>query len=115
MVFSHFLKLQTDGSMRFIPVETTAHQVLPFAIQKLQAAGYKLVTLAECLGQPAYQSTSAPGTPDVSLSFILCSLTSLLKKPYLPSLPGIAEAIIAEPPFFRVMDISDFWEKLIDR
>jgi len=42
------------------------HQVLPYAIQKLQAAGYQLVTLAECLGMPAYQSVVAPGTPDVS-------------------------------------------------
>ncbi|KDR68549.1 hypothetical protein GALMADRAFT_1035028 [Galerina marginata CBS 339.88] len=44
--------------------ETTAHQVLPFAIQKLQAAGYRLVSLAECTGLPAYQSVGAPGTPD---------------------------------------------------
>ncbi|PPQ79987.1 hypothetical protein CVT25_003047 [Psilocybe cyanescens] len=44
--------------------ETTAHQVLPFAIQQLQKAGYKLVSLAECTGLPAYQSVSAPGTPD---------------------------------------------------
>ncbi|KDR81985.1 hypothetical protein GALMADRAFT_240389 [Galerina marginata CBS 339.88] len=45
-------------------IETTAHQVLPFAIQKLQAAGYRLVTLAECLGKPAYQSVGAPSAPD---------------------------------------------------
>jgi peptidoglycan/xylan/chitin deacetylase (PgdA/CDA1 family) len=45
-------------------IETTAHQVLPYAIQKLQAAGYQLVTLAECLGMPAYQSVVAPGTRD---------------------------------------------------
>ncbi|KAG6845260.1 hypothetical protein H0H87_011995 [Tephrocybe sp. NHM501043] len=36
--------------------ETTAHQVLPYAIKKLQAAGYRLVSLAECLDMPAYQS-----------------------------------------------------------
>ncbi|KAG8712548.1 Carbohydrate esterase 4 protein [Ceratobasidium sp. 394] len=46
--------------------ETTAHQVVPYAIQKLQAAGYKLVTLAECLGEQPYQSVGAPGTPDSS-------------------------------------------------
>jgi len=46
--------------------ETTAHQVLPYAIQKLQAAGYTLVTLAECLGLSPYQSVGAPGTPDSS-------------------------------------------------
>ncbi|KAF9001487.1 carbohydrate esterase family 4 protein [Cyathus striatus] len=46
--------------------ETTAHQVLPYAIQKLQAAGYRLVSLAECVGLPAYQSVGTPGTPDSS-------------------------------------------------
>ncbi|KAG8767249.1 Carbohydrate esterase 4 protein [Ceratobasidium sp. 428] len=46
--------------------ERTAHEVVPYAIQKLQAAGYKLVTLAECLGEQPYQSTGAPGTPDAS-------------------------------------------------
>ena len=53
------------------------HQVLPYAIQKLQAAGYQLVTVAECLGMPAYQSVVAPGTPDVSpLPFCFLLLVS---------------------------------------
>ncbi|KJA21062.1 carbohydrate esterase family 4 protein [Hypholoma sublateritium FD-334 SS-4] len=47
-------------------IETTAHQVLPYAIQTLQAAGYKLVTLAECLGKAPYQSVVAPSTRDSS-------------------------------------------------
>ncbi|GLB45767.1 putative polysaccharide deacetylase [Lyophyllum shimeji] len=47
-------------------METTAHQVLPYAIQKLQAAGYQLVSLADCLGLPAYQSEGPRGTPDSS-------------------------------------------------
>jgi len=46
--------------------ETTAHQVVPYAIAKLQAAGYKLVTLAECLGMEPYQSVGTPQTPDSS-------------------------------------------------
>ncbi|KAF8637075.1 hypothetical protein AX17_003075 [Amanita inopinata Kibby_2008] len=46
--------------------ETTVHQTLPYAIQKLQAAGYRLVTLAECLGEEPYQYVRAPGTPDAS-------------------------------------------------
>ncbi|CCO29968.1 carbohydrate esterase family 4 protein [Rhizoctonia solani AG-1 IB] len=46
--------------------ERTAHEVIPYAIQKLQAAGYKLVTLAECLGQQPYQSVGSPQTPDAS-------------------------------------------------
>jgi peptidoglycan/xylan/chitin deacetylase (PgdA/CDA1 family) len=44
--------------------ETTAHQVLPYAIKKLQAAGYKLVSLAECTGLPAYQNVGTPGVRD---------------------------------------------------
>jgi len=47
-------------------IETTAHQVLPYAIQRLQGAGYRLVTLAECLGLPAYQSVGAPSAPDAN-------------------------------------------------
>ncbi|KAG2018540.1 chitin deacetylase [Coprinopsis cinerea AmutBmut pab1-1] len=44
----------------------TAHQLLPFAIQKLQAAGYRLVTVAECLGVEPYQKYNAPITRDDS-------------------------------------------------
>ncbi|KAJ3507680.1 hypothetical protein NLJ89_g6168 [Agrocybe chaxingu] len=47
-------------------IETTAHNVVAYAIQRLQSAGYRLVTLSECLGRPAYQSTAAPQTPDSS-------------------------------------------------
>jgi peptidoglycan/xylan/chitin deacetylase (PgdA/CDA1 family) len=46
--------------------ERTVHEVLPYAIGKLQSAGYKLVTLAECLGEDAYQSIGTPGTKDSS-------------------------------------------------
>jgi peptidoglycan/xylan/chitin deacetylase (PgdA/CDA1 family) len=46
------------------PYETTAHQVLPYAIKLLQSKGYQLVTLAECLNLPAYQKETAPGVPD---------------------------------------------------
>ncbi|KAH9483588.1 hypothetical protein JR316_0003058 [Psilocybe cubensis] len=49
-------------------IETTAHQVLPYAIQQLKAAGYRLVTVAECLGKPAYQSVVAPSPRDVRVS-----------------------------------------------
>ncbi|KAJ7590664.1 carbohydrate esterase family 4 protein [Mycena floridula] len=44
--------------------EGTAHRLLPYAISKLKAAGYKLVSLSECTGLPAYQSVGTPGTPD---------------------------------------------------
>ena len=44
--------------------------VLPRSIQLLQSKGYKLVTVAECLGMEPYQSVGQPGMPDVS-SFYL--------------------------------------------
>jgi len=40
--------------------EGTAKQLLPYAIQKLQAAGYKLVTVADCLGVAPYSSIGSP-------------------------------------------------------
>ena len=44
--------------------------MLPYAISKLQGAGYRLVTIAECLGLPAYQSVGSPQTPDVSIFYV---------------------------------------------
>ena len=41
------------------------HQVLPYTIKELQKAGYKLVTVAECLGQEPYHSQGPPSTRDV--------------------------------------------------
>ncbi|KAL1744460.1 carbohydrate esterase family 4 protein [Schizophyllum fasciatum] len=46
--------------------DTTAYTVLPHAIAQLKAAGYNLVTVAQCLNQQPYQSTQAPGTRDGS-------------------------------------------------
>ncbi|KAH8111367.1 glycoside hydrolase/deacetylase [Phellopilus nigrolimitatus] len=47
--------------------QTTAEQVLPFAIKTLKAKGYNFVTVAECLGNmPAYHDTFAQGTKDSS-------------------------------------------------
>ena len=39
--------------------------VLPFAIRVLQQAGYRLVTLADCVGQSPYQWVGSPQTPGV--------------------------------------------------
>ncbi|KAG0305445.1 Carbohydrate esterase 4 protein [Linnemannia gamsii] len=44
--------------------QATAEQVLPYAIKKLQAAGYKLVTLSECVGMKPYLSVQAPSVRD---------------------------------------------------
>ncbi|KAF9493316.1 glycoside hydrolase/deacetylase [Pleurotus eryngii] len=38
-------------------IASTSVQVVPYAIQRLQQAGYRLVTLAECLGQQPYHRT----------------------------------------------------------
>lgn len=46
--------------------ETSVREVLPYAIEKLQAAGYKLVTLAECLGDHPYFQTGPPSQRDDS-------------------------------------------------
>jgi peptidoglycan/xylan/chitin deacetylase (PgdA/CDA1 family) len=40
--------------------EPTAHQVVPHAIAALKKAGYKMVTVAECLGEAPYQKVSKP-------------------------------------------------------
>ncbi|KAF9450766.1 carbohydrate esterase family 4 protein [Macrolepiota fuliginosa MF-IS2] len=40
--------------------ETSVHQVLEYAIQQLQGAGYELVTLAECLGAQPYHNVGKP-------------------------------------------------------
>ncbi|KXN81195.1 Peptidoglycan-N-acetylglucosamine deacetylase [Leucoagaricus sp. SymC.cos] len=44
---------------------TTMTEVVPYFVQKLQAAGYRLVSLSECTGLPAYQSISNPQARDV--------------------------------------------------
>ncbi|KAG9048544.1 Carbohydrate esterase 4 protein [Tulasnella sp. UAMH 9824] len=45
--------------------ETTAHDVLPYALQKLQAKGYNFVTVAECLGgKNPYLTKTTPGKRD---------------------------------------------------
>lgn len=46
--------------------ETTVTETLPYAIKKLQAAGYKLVTVAECLGKQPYQYVSPPAQYNAS-------------------------------------------------
>ena len=43
-----------------LSIDTTAFIVAPHAIKVLQSTGYKLVTVAECLGQQSYLSTGPP-------------------------------------------------------
>ncbi|KAG9019779.1 Carbohydrate esterase 4 protein [Tulasnella sp. 427] len=43
----------------------TAVEVIPYALKVLQGAGYKFVTVAQCLGdQPAYVTTTTPAKRD---------------------------------------------------
>ncbi|KAK4053622.1 hypothetical protein OIO90_003861 [Microbotryomycetes sp. JL221] len=42
----------------------TANTVIPNVVPKLQAKGWKLVTVAECLGHTPYQSVTTPGKRD---------------------------------------------------
>jgi len=72
----------------------TSHQVLPYAIQKLQQAGYQLVTLAECLDMAPYQSVQAPGTRDVS-SYIFESQIPFLNPAYLSQPGTVKQAVVA--------------------
>ena len=61
---------------RIDPSPLHRSQVLPYAISKLQGAGYRLVTVAECLGLPAYQSVGGPQPPDVSTFYVNEALPS---------------------------------------
>jgi len=46
--------------------QTTADQVLPFALQTLKNKGYQFVTVAECLGTQPYQKIASPQQKDSS-------------------------------------------------
>jgi peptidoglycan/xylan/chitin deacetylase (PgdA/CDA1 family) len=47
-------------------IESTVNDVIPYAINLLQSAGYQLVTVAECLGVPAYTAVGTPQARDAS-------------------------------------------------
>ena len=53
-----------------LSIDTTAFIVASHAIKVLQSAGYKLVTVAECLGQQPYLSTGPPTAVRFSSPFI---------------------------------------------
>ncbi|GAB1524875.1 hypothetical protein RhiTH_008031 [Rhizoctonia solani] len=50
-------------------IETTPNQVIPYAIQKIKQKGYKMVTVAECLGLPACNSQTSPAARDAPYSY----------------------------------------------
>ncbi|KAJ3493926.1 hypothetical protein NLJ89_g10913 [Agrocybe chaxingu] len=57
-----------DGilSLQHEVYESSARDVLPYAIQQLQDSGYRLVTLAECLGKDPYLSQGTTKDKDDS-------------------------------------------------
>ncbi|KAJ8453656.1 hypothetical protein ONZ45_g19624 [Pleurotus djamor] len=57
---SNILALNHDTNQQ------SAQVVIPQAIQRLKQAGYRLVTVAECLGQQPYQSVGQPQVKDAS-------------------------------------------------
>ncbi|KAB5589663.1 Carbohydrate esterase family 4 protein [Ceratobasidium theobromae] len=46
--------------------ETTVDDVIPYAIGQIKAKGYRMVTLAECIGDSPYKSTGNPSRRDSS-------------------------------------------------
>ncbi|KAJ2915371.1 hypothetical protein MD484_g5034, partial [Candolleomyces efflorescens] len=46
--------------------QTSVYEVLPYAIEKLRGAGYRFVTVAECLNIRPYSTIGAPGFRDAS-------------------------------------------------
>ncbi|KAL9709113.1 hypothetical protein Ac2012v2_007463 [Leucoagaricus gongylophorus] len=53
-------------SLEHETIQTSAETVLPNVIQKLQAAGYQLVTVADCLGAQPYNAVGAPYARDAT-------------------------------------------------
>jgi len=50
--------------------------VLPHAIQTLQSAGYRLVTVAECVGEAPYSSVGQPQSKNVGTFALVCRGTA---------------------------------------
>lgn len=46
--------------------QSSVYEVLPYAIEKLKGAGYRFVTVAECLNIRPYQTIGAPESRDAS-------------------------------------------------
>ncbi|KAF8995028.1 carbohydrate esterase family 4 protein [Cyathus striatus] len=57
-------KRSLDNALRKKP-NTILYNVLPYYIQKLKAAGYRMVTVAECVGKMPYIRVGQPSVRDV--------------------------------------------------
>lgn len=47
-------------------IQTTPQNVIPYALKKIKEKGYKMVTVAQCLGKEPYQTVTEPSTRDES-------------------------------------------------
>ncbi|CAE6463327.1 unnamed protein product [Rhizoctonia solani] len=47
-------------------IGTTVHDVIPYALKQIKDKGYKMVTVAQCLGKEPYQATTTAATRDGS-------------------------------------------------
>ncbi|CAE6501969.1 unnamed protein product [Rhizoctonia solani] len=45
-------------------IQTTPQNVIPHALKKIKEKGYKMVTVAQCLGKESYQTVTEPSTRD---------------------------------------------------
>ncbi|CAE6526854.1 unnamed protein product [Rhizoctonia solani] len=61
------LIMSSPDSILTLNHETQGNEdVIPYAIQQIKAKGYKMVTVAECLGESPYQSTGSPSARNSS-------------------------------------------------
>ncbi|KAJ7595330.1 carbohydrate esterase family 4 protein [Mycena floridula] len=74
----------------------TSGTALPKVIDMLTKAGYKLVTVAECLGMKPYKSTGKPQVRDVGVQH----LYEYLHSNFAPRTPGIARGTRTTPGLF---------------
>ncbi|KAH7104840.1 carbohydrate esterase family 4 protein [Auriculariales sp. MPI-PUGE-AT-0066] len=59
-------KLNNVLALNHEVVNSTVHDVIPYALETLSKAGYKFVTVSECLGIKPYQYTKAQGKKDTT-------------------------------------------------
>ncbi|KAF4571654.1 Carbohydrate esterase 4 protein [Pleurotus pulmonarius] len=79
-------------------VASTAQQVIPYAIQRLHAAGYRLVTVAECLGRQPYQwLANIPASIFIFSSFISYDFSIVDERYTFRSISGNGAAAQASP------------------
>lgn len=57
--------------LEWMYLTASSNSTLPYALGVLKKAGYKMVSVADCLGQKPYLSIGPPGIPAVSHAYFL--------------------------------------------